>query len=91
MDTIYALATAPGKAGVAIIRVSGPSAFSAAEALTGGAVGIGFVGSQRKSTNTSSSIKIGHLYRVSGMTNKHYFVQCSTHSFDLFKYPAKVH
>lgn len=28
MDTIYALATAPGKAGVAVIRVSGPDAVS---------------------------------------------------------------
>lgn len=29
MDTIYALATAHGKAGVAVVRISGPSAFSA--------------------------------------------------------------
>ncbi len=29
MDTIYALASAQGKAGVAVVRVSGPSAFSA--------------------------------------------------------------
>lgn len=35
MDTIFALATAPGKSGVAVIRVSGPSAFPAAEALAG--------------------------------------------------------
>ncbi len=33
MDTIFALATARGKAGVAIIRVSGPQAFKAAESL----------------------------------------------------------
>lgn len=35
MDTIYALATAQGKAGVAVIRVSGPSAHDAARALCG--------------------------------------------------------
>ena len=29
MDTIYALASAQGKAGVAVVRISGPSAFSA--------------------------------------------------------------
>lgn len=35
MDTIFALATAHGKAGVAVIRVSGPMAFAAGEALAG--------------------------------------------------------
>lgn len=35
MDTIFALATAPGKAGVAVIRVSGPDAFKACECLVG--------------------------------------------------------
>lgn len=35
MDTIFALATARGKAGVAIVRLSGPAAFSAAESLCG--------------------------------------------------------
>ena len=35
MDTIFALASAPGKAGVAVIRVSGPSAWRAAEQLAG--------------------------------------------------------
>ncbi|OZA14398.1 MAG: tRNA uridine-5-carboxymethylaminomethyl(34) synthesis GTPase MnmE, partial [Rhodobacterales bacterium 17-64-5] len=33
MDTIYATATARGRAGVAIVRVSGPAAFDAALAL----------------------------------------------------------
>ncbi|MGR3563326.1 MAG: tRNA uridine-5-carboxymethylaminomethyl(34) synthesis GTPase MnmE [Heliomarina sp.] len=36
MDTIFALASAPGKAGVAVIRVSGPLARNAAENLCGG-------------------------------------------------------
>ncbi|SFB04730.1 tRNA modification GTPase trmE [Poseidonocella pacifica] len=36
MDTIFALSTPPGKAGVAIVRVSGPKAFDAAEKLAGG-------------------------------------------------------
>lgn len=35
MDTIYALSTAQGKAGVAVIRVSGPLAFTACKALSG--------------------------------------------------------
>lgn len=33
MDTIFALATAQGRAGVAVIRLSGPQAFAAAKAL----------------------------------------------------------
>jgi tRNA modification GTPase len=35
MDTIYALATARGKAGVAILRLSGPGAFGAGRVLCG--------------------------------------------------------
>lgn len=35
MDTIYALASARGKAGVAVLRLSGPAAFSVAETLCG--------------------------------------------------------
>lgn len=35
MDTIFALASARGKAGVAVFRISGPGAFGAAEALVG--------------------------------------------------------
>ena len=35
MDTIFAQATAPGKAGVSIIRISGPGALDACRALTG--------------------------------------------------------
>lgn len=35
MDTIFALASAPGKAGVAVIRMSGPTAWSAARVLAG--------------------------------------------------------
>ena len=35
MDTIYALASARGKAGVAVVRISGPHAFSAARVLAG--------------------------------------------------------
>lgn len=35
MDTIFALATAPGRAGVAVIRISGPDARAAAEQLAG--------------------------------------------------------
>lgn len=35
MDTIFALSTARGKAGVAVVRLSGPDAFAAAERLSG--------------------------------------------------------
>jgi tRNA modification GTPase len=35
MDTIYALATARGRSGLAVVRVSGPLAFAAGEALCG--------------------------------------------------------
>lgn len=35
MDTIFALASAPGRAGVAVIRISGPQAIEAAERLAG--------------------------------------------------------
>jgi len=35
MDTIFALASAPGKAGVAVIRISGPGAFAVGRALAG--------------------------------------------------------
>lgn len=35
MDTIFALATAPGKAGVAVIRLSGPQAWSAGRRMAG--------------------------------------------------------
>lgn len=34
-DTIYALATPPGKSGVAVVRVSGPQAFESLSLLTG--------------------------------------------------------
>ena len=35
MDTIFALSTAPGKAGVAVIRLSGPTSYDAASRLCG--------------------------------------------------------
>lgn len=34
-DTIAAIATAPGRGGIAVVRVSGPDAFAVAQALTG--------------------------------------------------------
>lgn len=36
METIFALSTAPGKAGIAVIRVSGPKVPAVAEAICGG-------------------------------------------------------
>jgi len=41
METIYALATAPGKAGVAVIRISGPDANRVATVLAGDLPGVG--------------------------------------------------
>jgi len=40
MDTIFALATAPGRAGVAVVRISGPDAMAAAS-LLGAKVAVG--------------------------------------------------
>lgn len=40
-DTIAAIATAPGRAGVAVVRVSGPDAYAIAEAVAGRPVRIG--------------------------------------------------
>src|SRR5687768_815283 len=34
-ETIFALSSAPGRAGVAVVRVSGPQAIAALKALTG--------------------------------------------------------
>ena len=34
-DTVAAVATAPGRGGVAVVRVSGPDAFALAERLSG--------------------------------------------------------
>ena len=34
-DTIYALATPPGKSGVAVVRVSGPASWESLKILTG--------------------------------------------------------
>ena len=35
MNTIFALASAPGKAGVSVIRLSGPNAFKLAQTMAG--------------------------------------------------------
>ena len=35
MDTIFALATAPGRAGVAVVRVSGEESWNTAQAICG--------------------------------------------------------
>ena len=35
MDTIFALASAPGKAGVAVVRISGPDALAVGTAMAG--------------------------------------------------------
>ena len=40
-DTIAAVATANGRAGIAVVRVSGPDAFAVAELVTGGEVRVG--------------------------------------------------
>ncbi|MFK7874995.1 MAG: tRNA uridine-5-carboxymethylaminomethyl(34) synthesis GTPase MnmE [Paracoccaceae bacterium] len=41
MDTIFAEATVPGKAGISVVRVSGPKAFLVCECLCGSAIGQG--------------------------------------------------
>ena len=50
MDTIFALSTARGKAGVAVVRISGPLAFSVFEHL----------GSNRPASRVASLRKLVH-------------------------------
>ena len=46
-ETIAAIATAPGRGGVAVVRVSGPEAFAVAERLTGSAPEAGRIALRR--------------------------------------------
>ena len=48
-DTIAAVATAPGRGGVAVVRVSGPEAFQVAELLSGRAPRAGRISFDRYS------------------------------------------
>ena len=54
-DTIAAIATAPGRGGVAVVRVSGPDAFQVAERLTGRVPATGRVVFSRISSQSSLS------------------------------------
>lgn len=56
MDTIFAEATAPGKAGVAVVRLSGPGAVAAAAAL-----GAGSLEPRRAVLRELRSASTGHL------------------------------
>ena len=47
MDTIYALATARGRSGLAVVRVSGPAAFAAGQALCGSLPALRLAGLRR--------------------------------------------
>lgn len=51
MDTIYALATARGRSGLAVVRVSGPAAFAAGSALCGSLPAARMAGLRRLSWN----------------------------------------
>lgn len=55
-QTIYALSSAPGRAGVAVIRLSGPNAADALAALTGGKVPAPRVASLRKLRDDSGAL-----------------------------------
>ena len=55
-DTIAAIATAPGRGGVAVVRVSGSEAFAIGERLTG-RVGIG--------RSRQASVSVGPIYSIS--------------------------
>ena len=52
-DTIAAIATAPGRSGVAVVRVSGPEALSVAERLTGRVPTVGRIAFARVSSLAS--------------------------------------
>ena len=58
-DTIAAIATAPGRGGVAIVRVSGPEAFAIAERLTGCAPAVDQAVFSRFSSYSSDSSPAG--------------------------------
>lgn len=55
-DTIAAVATAPGRGGVAIVRVSGPDAFAVARALTGADPAPGRIAFRRLAAGDGSPI-----------------------------------
>ena len=59
-DTIAAIATAPGRSGVAVIRVSGPEALSVAERLTGRVPTVGRIAFARVSSVASQSSPASH-------------------------------
>ena len=61
-DTIAAIATAPGRGGVAVVRVSGSEAFAIGERLTG-RVGIG--------RSRQASVSVGPIYSMSTDTCRH--------------------
>ena len=67
-DTIAAIATAPGRGGVAVVRVSGPEALSIASRLTGRLPQVGRVAVSRLSSLASSSSLASNTRQASGVT-----------------------
>ena len=64
-DTIAAIATAPGRGGVAVVRVSGPEAFQVAERLTGRVPAVGRV----VYSSISSVTSIASISSIASETN----------------------
>lgn len=58
MDTIYALSSAAGRAGVAVIRLSGPAAAYVLEALTGRGPGVPRMAELRRLSDPASGVAI---------------------------------
>ena len=58
MDTIFALASAPGKSGIAIVRISGESAFGVVEKITGNLTRVRYAGLRK--FKSSSGLTIDH-------------------------------
>ena len=77
-DTIAAIATAPGRGGVAVVRVSGSEAFAIGERLTG-RVGIG--------RSRQASVSVGPIYSMSTDTCRHLSMLIDTGLLLAFKGP----
>ena len=77
-DTIAAIATAPGRGGVAVVRVSGSDAFAIGERLTG-RVGIG--------RSRQASVSVGPIYSISTDTCRRLSTPIDTGLLLTFKSP----
>ena len=69
MDTIFALASASGKAGVSVVRISGEDAFQVVSKITGSSTKVRYVG-LRKIQDLSGVIIDLSLIHISEPTRR---------------------